>query len=164
MKKFRWRLQRLLDLKVRQEDMLRAELVTLMEKTAALRGRIMMLRAMLRSGAMEIRSLPADQQVAAQRQFLEYAPVRDRQIVRLREQLDLFEQERKNKMDELARLRKFRKGLERLREKAADDHARRLDREEQKFLDESSNQVMYRKKGYSQERRPFAEQENRSRQ
>lgn len=145
MKKFRWRLQRLLDVKAKQEEVLRGELIALMEKTAALRGRIMMLRAMLRSGLAQIRSLPGPERMEAQRQFLEYAPVRDRQIATLQRQLGELEVERKSKMDEMSRLRKFRKGLERLREQAAADHARQTDREEQKILDESFNQTLYRR-------------------
>ena len=144
MKKFRWRLQRVLDLKSRQEEVLRADLITLMEKTAALRGRIMMLQAMLRNAMAEIRELAGMERIATQSQFLEFAPVRDRQIALLRQQLQELEMQRKKKMNELAEMRKFRKSLEQLRLQAAEEYSRQLNLEEQKLLDERSHQAFQR--------------------
>lgn len=146
MKKFRWRLQRVLDLKIRQEEVLRARIVELMERAAAVRGRIMMLQAMLRSGLMEIRSLPSAEQIDAQRRFLEYVPYRHGQIAVLREQLSRLEQERKQQMEEMSRLRKFRKGLEQLRGRAVEEYLRESGREEQKLLDECSGQALIRRR------------------
>jgi len=146
MKKFHWRLQRVLDLKVKEEEVLRTQMVELMERAAALRGRIMMLQAMLRSGLMDIRSLPASERIDAQRQFLEYVPFRHRQIAGLNEQLGRLEQERQRKMEAMSRLRKFRKGLEQLRGRAVEEYLRETNREEQKLLDECSGQALMRRR------------------
>lgn len=150
MKRFRWRLQRLLDLKSKQEEVLRGELVALMEKKTALKGRIMMLQAMLRSVMMEVQALPGSERIEAQKQFLEHVPVRDRQIAALNAQLNGLEQERRRKMDEMIRLRQFRKGLERLRTQAAAEHTRHWERQEQKVLDENAGQAYARRQVESQ--------------
>jgi hypothetical protein len=47
-KKFIWPLQRLLDIKVKQEDFARIELVTITEKIVIIRGQIMMQKMVLR--------------------------------------------------------------------------------------------------------------------
>ena len=48
MKKFVWRLQRLLDIKIKQEDVMRSELVAVTEQALAVRSGIMVRKAALR--------------------------------------------------------------------------------------------------------------------
>ncbi|MHC5172844.1 MAG: hypothetical protein ACYSPJ_03665 [Planctomycetota bacterium] len=57
MKKFIWPLQRLLDIKVKQEDFARIELVTITEKIVIIRGQIMMQKMVLRNLFSELNQL-----------------------------------------------------------------------------------------------------------
>jgi len=145
MKTFKWRLQRLLDIREKQEESLRAELAALTEQTAALRGRILMEKAMLRSRLAELRQADGSQRIAQQQMFMQYVAAIDAQIAGLQRQLNTLEQQRKEKIEAIMAVRKFRKALERLREQAAAAYRRQVERAEQKEQDENANAAFARK-------------------
>jgi len=138
-KKFVWRLQRLLEVKQKQEQILRQELVALTERSVAIRGRIMVLKTRLRSQLAELKMLPENRRMDAQRLYLEYVPVRDAEIRRLQEQWDVLETQRQQKLEDLMGTRKFRKGLEQLRLQAQTEYNNEMNRQEQKSLDECTH-------------------------
>jgi flagellar biosynthesis chaperone FliJ len=143
--KFTWPLQRLLDVKTKQENAMRAELVTLTEQNAALRSRIMMENIVFRSLLDEVSSALPDRRLAAQAEFMQYVHVRDEQLKTLNAELEIAEQKRQKKMQELLTLRKFRKGLERLRTRAVEDYQGLVNRQEQNELDENTCTVFARR-------------------
>ena len=145
MKKFIWRLQRLLEIKQKQEQVQRSELVALTEKSVAIRGRIMILKTRLRNQLAELKTLPPDQRLQAQALYLEYVPVRDAEIRRLQDQWNELERQRRQKLYQLLRTQKFRKGLERLRQQARAEYMQQMNREEQKTLDECTHTRLTRK-------------------
>lgn len=145
MKKFVWRLQRLLEIKQKQEQALRGELVALTEQTVALRGRIMVLKAHLRMQLAELKTVPADRRMQAQALYLEYVPVLDAEIRSLQEQWTRMETKRREKMQQLLAAQKYRKGLERLRLQAREEYDRQCSLEEQKILDECTHTGLIRK-------------------
>lgn len=145
MKKFRWRLQRLLDVRQKQEDALRAELIGLTEQTAALRGRILMEKAMLRSRLADLRQSPADERLGEQQTFMQYVTVVDARIAALQSDLNVLERQRSEKIEAIMGIRKFRKALERLREQARDAHAQEQHRDEQNRQDENANAAFARR-------------------
>lgn len=136
MKKFVWKLQQLLTVKEKQETALQNELVALTEQMMVLRGRIMALQMRLRAHQREIQALPQEQRIAAQALYLQHAPVADAVLRQLEEQRRALEQRRRQKLDDYLQVRKFRKGLERLREKARQQYEYELHLEEQKQLDD----------------------------
>ncbi len=145
MKKFIWPLQRLLDIKEKQEDFARIELVTITEQIVIIRGQIMMQKTILRSVFGELNQLEPQQRPQQQRECMEYAHVIDAKIETLGQALEQAEQKRKKKIEEVVKLRKFRKGLERLRAKALVDYHEQINREEQKQLDENITTTFARK-------------------
>ena len=145
MKKFRWRLQRLLDVRQKQEDALRAELMGLTEQSAALRGRILMEKAMLRSRLAELRKTAGDTRLRRQQEFMTCVSVVDAQIARLQNDLNQVEQKRKEKTEAIMEVRKFRRAMEQLKTQALNDYNRALHCEEQKNQDESSSAAFARK-------------------
>lgn len=145
MKKFVWRLQRLLEIKQKQEQVLRGELVALTEQTVAIRGRIMVLKTQLRSQLTELKQLPADRRMQEQALYLEYVSIRDAEIRRLQDQWSMLEIQRRHKLQELLETQKFRKGLERLRLQARAEYEKEINREEQKILDECTHTGLTRK-------------------
>jgi len=144
-KKFVWRLQRLLEIKQKQEQVLRSELVALTEQSVALRGQIMILKTQIRSQLAELKTLPADRRMQAQALYLEYVPVRDAEIGRLQEQWSRLEVQRREKLQQLLATQKFRKGLEQLRLRARMEYEQQMNREEQKMLDECTHSDTTRK-------------------
>ena len=145
MKKFRWRLQRLLDVRGKQEDALRAELMGLTEQIAALRGRILMEKTVLRTRLIDLRQTAAEKRIVCQQSFMDCVAVVDDRIAGFQDDLNILEQNRKEKTEAIMAIRKFRKALEQLRAKALDDYTSELNSETQKHQDENVNNVFTRK-------------------
>ncbi|MHC4288563.1 MAG: flagellar export protein FliJ [Planctomycetota bacterium] len=145
MKKFRWPLQRLLDVKEKQENFARIELVAITEQIVVIRGQIMMQKTLLRNLFSELNQLDPQQRTPAQRECMEYAHVTDAKIKTLNQSLEQAEQKRKMKVEEIITLRKLRKGLDRLRAKALICYREQVNQAEQKELDESITTTFARK-------------------
>ena len=144
MNRFVWRLQRLLDIKIKQEESMRAELVAITEQAVSLRGRIMMQKTILRRMLAEMEQKEGSQRLAEQEFFFKYAHISDERIKQLEEQLAGVEKLRREKIKELMVIRKYRKGLEKLREKAKAEYLIEQNASEQKDLDEKTSMSIAR--------------------
>ena len=80
MRRFEWRLQKLLDLKNKQEEALRAELISVTEQAVGLRGQILMERALLRQRLTETERMPAAKRMARQEFVLQFSQVTETAI------------------------------------------------------------------------------------
>ena len=145
MKKFIWPLQRLLDIKEKQEDFARIELVTITEQIVIIRGQIMMQKTLLRNLFSELNQLDPQQRTQRQRECMEYAHVIDTKIITLGQNLEQAEQKRKKKFEEVVVLRRLRKSLEQLRAKDLIRYREQMNQAEQKQLDESITTTFARK-------------------
>ena len=145
MKKFAWRLQRLLDIKIRQEDAIRAELVAITEQAVAVRSQVMIRKTVLRQMLAELAKKDAKQRLSEQEFFLRYAHVSDDAIKKLELRLSELEKVRQRKIKEVMKVRRFRKGLERLRAEAKAEFMREEQRYELKESDEKSTVSFARK-------------------
>jgi flagellar FliJ protein len=144
-KKFAWRLQRLLDIKIRQEDAIRAELVAITEQAVAVRSQVMIRKTVLRQMLAELAKKDAKQRLSEQEFFLRYAHVSDDAIKKLELRLSELEKVRQRKIKEVMKARRFRKGLERLRAEAKAEFMREEQRYELKESDEKSTVSFARK-------------------
>jgi len=144
-KKFIWPLQRLLDIKEKQEDFARIELVTITEQIVIVRGQIMMQKTILRGVFSELSQLDPTQRMQRQQECMDYAHVTDAKIKTLHQTLEQTEQKRKKKIEEVVKLRKFRKGLEQLRARALVEYQKQMNQAEQKQLDENITTTFARK-------------------
>lgn len=145
MKKFIWPLQRLLDVKKKQEDATQTELVALLEQSTAIRGRIMMQKILIRNLLRNLQNVNPEQRLEQQNMFMQHIHIEDMKIDELNKELKSIEIKRREKMEQRMSLRKFRKGLERLRDKALSEYHLHMNREEQKLLDESTHITFSRK-------------------
>ena len=145
MKKFIWPLQRLLDVKEKQEDFAKLELVAITERIVMIRGQIMMQKSILRSLFSELNQLAPPQRPLRQAECMEYARVTNAKIKTLNQDLEKTEQQRAKKTDEIVKLRKLRKSLEQLRAKALTRYRKDINHAEQKELDESITTIFARK-------------------
>ncbi len=131
MKKFVWRLQRLLDIRIKQEKSLRAELVAVTEQAVAVKGQIVLKKIALRQKLEDLGDLEPSRRLGQQQFFLKFVHVLDTQIRHLKQALKEIEELRKRKIKEIMEIRKSRKSLEKLRKKAKEEYMHEQNRIEQ---------------------------------
>jgi len=136
MNRFTWRLQRVLDVKTKEEQLRRIELFQLAEQLAAKRSELLMRQQILQNLLAEIRSDRSPQRLGSQEFFLRRAAVDDEQIRRLREEIAVLETRHKEKTAEVLAIRRFKEGLEKLRAQAKEQYIHEQERLEQRELDE----------------------------
>jgi flagellar biosynthesis chaperone FliJ len=153
MRRFAWRLQKVLDIKSRQEQLKRNELFQIAEQLAAQRGELLLRRRILRNLAAEIKGHESPARLNAQEFFLRHATADDERIRRLREEIAALEVRHKEKTAEVLALRRFKEGLEKLREQAQEEYLREQENTEQKESDERTALAFVRNEGDIEDRR-----------
>jgi flagellar export protein FliJ len=144
-RRFKWRLQRLLDVTIRKEESLRLELVNLAQETARLGQEIVTRKVLLRSALQDLARQVLADRIARHEVVMTCSQVVQRQIDRLTGRLDQCRRKRKTKTEELLKIRSSRETLERLREEAERRYLRQEAAREQRLLDETA-QVAYARK------------------
>jgi flagellar biosynthesis chaperone FliJ len=136
MKRFVWRLQKVLDVKIKEEQLRRTELFQIVEQLAARRGELLLRQRILQDLMTEIQRRESAQRLNAQEFFLRHAATDDAEIRRLQEEIAAWEVRHKEKTAEVLAVRRFREGLEKLRAQAKEEYMREQERLEQKEQDE----------------------------
>jgi len=162
MKRFAWRLQKVLDVKSRQEQLKRTELFRITEQLAAKRGELLLRQRVLQDLLDEIKRHEFAQRLGppnakgdpkrdtsrlgtqgcvwgplnAQEFFLRCSTTDDEQIRRLQEDIATLGIRHKEKMAEVLAVRRFKEGLEKLREQAKEQYLREQEKAEQKESEE----------------------------
>lgn len=144
MKRFHWRLQRLLDVTVQRERAVRLELLALSREMARVRQGIAARRAAVRGLLAELKLLPTDQQLTRQQLVMAQHQADQRRMNRLLAELAELESRRRERTAAYLELRARRQGLERMRQRAQDEHQRQQLRQDQKLLDESAHNAAAR--------------------
>ena len=138
MKRFVWRLQRVLDIKTKKEQKMRAELLELTEMLAETRGRLLMQQRILEDVIAGLAEENPKKRLGRQEFFLRYSGTSDEQVKKLKEKTSELESQQREKIAELLKVRKFKEGLERLRAEAKIQFIKEAERLEQKELDETA--------------------------
>jgi flagellar export protein FliJ len=138
MKTFAWRLQRVLDVKGKEEQLKQTELFRLTEALAAKRGELLVRQRALRDLMTEIGTGRTAGRVRSQEFFLRHAVGDDDHIRRLQQEIASLEAQRNDKTAEFLAVRRFKEGLEKLRAQAYEEFLREQDRFEQRELDDKS--------------------------
>jgi flagellar biosynthesis chaperone FliJ len=144
-RRFVWRLQRLLDIKIKQEDAKRGELVAVTEQALAVRSAIMVRKAALRKLLSDLSEKQGRDRLSEQELVLKYIHVSEFEIKNLEFRLLELEKKRQEKLQEIMKIRKFRKGLERLRANSKAEFVKEQEWLEQKDLDDKSTMSFARK-------------------
>ncbi len=145
MKRFVWRLQKVLDIKEKQEEIKRIELFRLMETLAGKQGELLMRQRILQDIIDGISKDTSPGRLTTQEFVLRQAATNDEQIRKLKEQIAELEARQKEKTAELLALRRSREGLERLRAEAREQFIREQEKLEQKEQDDRSTMAFARK-------------------
>ncbi len=139
MARFFWRLQRVLDIREKQEQALRSALMMLSERMMLLRQEIMVIRARIHTALEELGNKDAAERLLSQQIFMKYSEYSENEINFLKAELSEIDKQRKEKMNEILEKRKLIKMLEKLRAKAKEEFLAKSAHIEQKEIDEFTN-------------------------
>jgi flagellar export protein FliJ len=136
MRRFVWRLQRVLDIRTKQEQVKTQELFALTEKLAQARGELLTQRRILQGIIESITRERTGERIGKQEFFLRNSSATDEQIKRLEVAVKELENRQKDMIAEVLKIRRSKEGLERLREQAKKRYIEEQDKLEQSQMDE----------------------------
>ena len=145
MRRFSWRLQRVLDVKKKEEHKVRSELFELTQRLARMRSELLRQHKILEQIINGLSYDNPGKLLGEQELFLRHSVTIDNQIKKLKETIGQLETQQKDKISELLKVRKFKEGLERLRVEAKMQYMKEQSKIEQKKLDEAASIAFVRK-------------------
>jgi flagellar FliJ protein len=145
MKRFVWRLQRVLDLRTKEEQKARAELLQLTEKLAETKSELLTWRKMLEEIINGLSAGNPKKRLGRQEFFLRYSAASDEQIKKLENMVKELEAKQREKIAEVLKLKRFKEGLEKLRAEAKIQFINEQEKLDQQQLDEGATVLFVRK-------------------
>ena len=145
MKRFAWRLQHVLDIRTREEQTKRSELLKLTEKLAEARRELLMQQRVLEDIIDGLAEKNPKKRLSEQEFFLRYSVTIDERIKKLKNKVSELESQQREKIAEVLKVRRFKEGLERLRAEAKSRFIKEQEKLEQKELDEGATIGFVRK-------------------
>ena len=136
MKRFVWRLQRVLDIRKKEEQKARVELLELTERLAQIRGELLVQRQVLEDIINGLIGENSESRLGRQEFFLRYSAATDEQIKKLEEKVSKLELQQRDKIAEVIKIRRLKEGMERLQTEAKMRFIAEQEKLEQKQLDE----------------------------
>jgi flagellar FliJ protein len=147
MKRFIWRLQRILDLKVKQEDLKKTELLKITEKLILTQTELLGQERILAELLSEIAAKDVKSRLKDQEFFLKCSTSNRELINKLRERVKELESEQRKKINEIFQIRREKESLEKLRTKARQRYNKEQEKLEQNLIDESAAIAFIRSSG-----------------
>jgi flagellar biosynthesis chaperone FliJ len=138
MKRFVWRLQRVLDVRGKQEQKARTELFELTEKLAQTRGLLMAQQKILEDIIGALCEENPNKRLGKQEFFLRYSSENDERIKDLENKVTELEAQKRDKIAEVLKLRRQKEGMERLRSEAKMQFIKEQEKLDQQQLDEGA--------------------------
>jgi flagellar FliJ protein len=139
MKRFVWRLQRILEIETRKEQKMRSELLELTEKLVEIRGVLLTQQMILKEIMAGLAGENPKKRLGRQEFFLKFSGTSDERIEKLKEKMSALESQQREKIAELLKVRRFKEGLEKLRAEAKTQFIKEQEKLEQKELDEMAS-------------------------
>jgi len=136
MKQFAWRLQRVLDIKKKEEQTKSLELLGITEKLANVRGELLMQKILLKNVIDSLTKEHPRTRLNKQEFFLRCSATNDELIKRLESKAKELETQQKGKIAEVLKVKRFKEGLNKLRVEAKTQFINEQERLEQKEADE----------------------------
>lgn len=131
-------MQRVLDIKVTEEQVKREELLELIEKLVQVQRELLEKRKALENIIFDIGHKESGSRLSEQELFLKYVATNNDHIKKLEHNIKCLESQQKEKIAELSAVRKFKRSLEKLRAKAKTEFSKEQAKLEQKQLDEGA--------------------------
>ena len=145
MKRLVWRLQRVLDIRTKEEQKARAELLKLTEKLAETKSELLTWRKMLEEIINGLALGNPKKRLGRQEFFLRYSATSDEQIKKLENMVKELEAKQREKIAEVLKLKRFKEGLEKLRAEAKIQFINEQEKLDQQQLDEGATVLFVRK-------------------
>jgi flagellar FliJ protein len=136
MKSFVWRLQRVLDIKIKEEQVKRAQLLEITEKLTHAQTELFMQKRILAEAIKNFSKEEPKKRLERQELFLKSAAVNEERIKGFEKKVADFTKLQKEKINEVVKIKKFRKSLERLREEKKLEFIKEQEKIEQRQTDE----------------------------
>jgi len=146
MKRFVWRLQTVLDIKTKEEEVKRSELLKIIEKLAKAQGELLMQQRILEDIISVITGKKSRERLGEQEFFLKCSVTSDEVIKKLKNKVIELKSQQREKIVEVLKVRRLKEGLERLRTEAKKEFIKEQEKLEQKELDEGAIISFSRKK------------------
>jgi len=146
MKRFVWRLQTVLDIKTKEEEVKRSELLKIIEKLAKTQGELLMQQRILEDIISVITGKKSQERLGEQEFFLKCSATSDEVIQKLKNKVSELKSQQRKKITEVLKVRQLKEGLERLRAEAKKEFIKEQEKLEQKELDEGAIISFSRKK------------------
>ena len=144
MKRFVWRLQRVLDIRKKEEQIKTAELIEITDKLAVTRGKLLIIRKRIENIINRITNESPMMRLGKQEFFLAYSYTSDKQLKKLKEEIGHLKSKQKDKIQEVLKIRRSKEGLEKLQTKAKLKFIKEQEKYEQKELDEGATVTFIR--------------------
>jgi flagellar FliJ protein len=138
MRRFVWRLQRVLDIKVKQESLKRMELLQITERLLMTRTELLNQERILAQLLAEIAGRDPKSRIREQEFVLKCSAINNELIEKLKKKVRELELEQRKKIEEILEIRRAKEVLEKLRAKAEQEYKKEQERLEQKEIDESA--------------------------
>lgn len=145
MKRFVWRLQKVLDVKTGEEQLKRTELFRVTEHLAAKRSELLIRQRVLQDLMADIAKDRSPERLSTQELFLRQAQTDDAEIRLLREEIADLETRQREKTVEVLAAKRFKEGLEKLRAQAREQFIKEQEKLEQKELEDRTTIAFVRK-------------------
>ncbi len=145
MKRFVWRLQQVLEIKTKQEQIKRTELLRITERLAHTRGKLLTEQMKLKDIIAGIARKNPKKRLGEQEFFLKHSITSDELIKKLKDEISTLELQQRDKIAEVVKLRQFKEGLEKLRAEAQKKFIFEQEKLEQKEIDEGATMTFARK-------------------
>jgi flagellar FliJ protein len=147
MKKFKWRLQRILEVKRKEEELKKNELLKVTEKIVSKRSRLLVEKNKLKEMADEVGQQPANTRIRQQQLFIKYARCSNEFIEKIKQEIEKLEQLKRRKIKEYREIQKSKESMEKLRQKAKEKYLQDQTKREQKEIDENFAAINLRNRG-----------------
>jgi len=138
-------LQRVLDIKIKEEQTKRAELLKLTERLTGTRGELLMQQRIVQDIIDDLKDQKLRKRLSDQEFFLRHSAKNNNQIKKLRSIIKELESQQREKIAEVLKARRFKEGLEKLRAETKMEFIKEQEKLEQKELDEGATIRFVRK-------------------
>lgn len=146
MKRFVWRLQTVLDIKTKEEEARRTELLKIIEKLAEAQGKQLSQQRILEDIISVITGKKSQERLGEQEFFLKCSVTIDELIKKLKNKVIELKSQQREKIAEVLKVRRLKEGLEKLRAEVKKEFIREQEKLEQKEQDEGAIISFSRKK------------------
>jgi flagellar biosynthesis chaperone FliJ len=138
MRRFVWRLQRVLEIRANEEQIKKTELLKLTQRLTEKRSELLLQKRILNEMIAALAKIEPHKRLIEQELFLKHSTTSDDLIKQIEKQIRQLEIEQSDKIAEVLKLKRFREGLEKLREQAKTNFIKEQEKLEQKELDETA--------------------------